>query len=152
MTTPVARDIRNATQLLELFEEMCGWDPYADEPDLAGWKKKAIEAGKINRKVATKPDTYSWANLAETVRYCRRNRLEVKAPMGLFFHVDEAILAKRRADKARAASEKDMTYERALEIERSRPDGAAWVAKFTRAAGPARKELLAEWTATRQLS
>lgn len=129
-----------ATDVVIACENVLGWNAMITPLH----KARAIEAGKINKKLATEPDI-TLDDLMLAVEFCRRKRQPVTSPVALFWRVEDA---KEMANEVVEISDLSTAVQTALawEMLADVPD-EDWIGRLTRAHGPVRAELLAEWTA-----
>jgi hypothetical protein len=135
--------IRTNVDLCRHVENTLG---FVLDPSKPPWKARQIEAGKLKRKRATDPELYSVENLLLTVEYLRQRRQEVKSPAAVCWFVQEAL---ERALKEPTVDELASLIQAAIDQEQSRPGGAEWIGRLTRARGDARAEVYREWEAAR---
>lgn len=142
---------RTATDVVVMVENQLGWDPnvlVTQERPL--WRVRAVEAGKLNAAMKRQPRTVTLENLGRAVDYCRRHKIEVKSPYGVVYHIKDALAEVVQPPRASNA-EVEAGMEAAIRREQQRGDAesAEWVARLTRAVGPAREDLLNEWRVSR---
>lgn len=124
----------NSIEYCELVERRLGW-----EAKPANYTAYVREAGKVNRKIATNPSLYTWANLQSAVELLARER-QTRSPLGAMAHVDRALdLALDEEYDNELLIREATTYEAG----RGDPDG--WIGRFARATGPYRSRALVEW-------
>jgi hypothetical protein len=137
-------------------------DEYAAKP-VPEWKRRTAEAGKIKR--AGEKEGITVIQLARTVDYCFTYRCNITSPMGLLWWVDVARAEQERRFPAQEraargpADELTAAWAEAIHTEVVRLsdspsmddlEARAWLTRFERTAGHMRREVLAEWEATRR--
>ena len=132
--------VKNATEFVELVGNRLGWTAPGVKPY---WKERAIEAGKLNRKIATNPRLFTWENLEATVDVLARERREVKSPAAVCWHVERAL------QRARQEPLVDAEIEGAIGREISVGDPEGWAVRLSRSFGSGRAEVLKQWRAER---
>lgn len=139
--------IKNATEFVKMVENTLGWAPPLESTKPL-WQVRSIEAGKVNRKIATNPNLYTWHNLELAVEYLRRRRQPVKSPVGVLFKVEAAL---GEANAPAPISNLGDEINRAIEVELShaREGHEEWVGRLIRADGSARRDVLDTWRAER---
>lgn len=134
------KTIKTSTALVRHIENALGWLPPADDtrPD---WKIRSIEAGKINRVIKKNKSLYTFDNLLLAVEYCRRKKIEVKAPVGVCYFVEQALAA------AQVGAPTNVQADIARALEEARAAGEDdWVRRLWRAQGASAKaEALEGW-------
>jgi hypothetical protein len=135
--------VKNATELVILCENMLGWTPPDDKPL---FKARSIEAGKLNKKIATNPKLYSLANLELALQMSFEEREPITSPVALCWRVERAL---KKAAPVEIKTDWEQETQRALEWEMAAPvtsEREYWVQRLTRVHGTdARKDLLNEW-------
>lgn len=135
--------VKNATELIILCENLLGWDPPDDKPL---WKSRAIEAGKLNKKIKTDPKLYSWHNLELALNMSFEEREPITSPVALCWRVERAL---RKAEETQQYTDPELETQKALDWEMGRSpseERTYWVGRFTRVhGGVARRDLLNEW-------
>lgn len=139
---------RKATAFIIFVENTLGWIPPVTEKTPL-WKARAVEAGKLNKKIKTNPRLYTWENLALAVEYCRRKKQEVRSPTALCWTVERALReAYQPADSTPVQAQVDAAI--AWEQTNQLDDADTWIGRLTRAGGDGRKDVLNEWRQERQ--
>lgn len=133
---------RTATDVVVACENVLG---YALDTSKQGLRQaRQVQAGILKKAMARNPDiTFDDLELALAWSYAKRQ--PVRTPAGLLYRVKEAKeLAGAPPPVVSAVS---ATVEAALswELAQSVPDHG-WIGKLTRAHGPAREDLLRDWT------
>ena len=106
------------------------------------YRGRAIEAGKIKKKLKTTPGV-TLDDLLLAIEYCRRRREPVKSPVALFWRVDDA---RQLANEAKSTSDVSTDVGSAMTWELEQQEVSEyWVGRLTRAHGPHRESVLAEW-------
>lgn len=143
--TPVPR---NATELLELVENRCGWDPFESTKGgtVPVWKVKAVEAGKLNR-VMGREKHVTLESLTLALDYAVEHKRTLTSPYGLVTMVRDAVKWDKAAVQPEVVSDLEADIEAAIQQEQQRgdADSAAWLGRFMRAVGPARHLAYQEW-------
>lgn len=137
-------EVRTSTDLVLAVENTLGWLPPVRKGKPA-WRVRQVEAGKLNKARKRDPERLTIENLLLALEHCRRNRIEVKSPMALIYHVDEAVEAGR--DERALSDDLEQLLADAVALERAaRVEGwERWVGRFTRAQGEGRREVFREW-------
>lgn len=125
----------NAVDFCKLVETSLGWEA----PDAPLWKRYLVEAGKVNKKVATNPALYTWDNLILAVELLRRER-KARSPLGVFSHVERALDLALDAEH-----DVEEQIRRVVTLEVSLGDPSGWAGRFSRATGHYRRLALDEW-------
>lgn len=138
-------NVKNATEFIIKCENLLGWCPPDDKPL---WKARAIEAGKLNKKIKTDPKLYTWHNLELALSMSVAEREPITSPVALCWRVERAL---RKAEETASYTDPEFECQRAVEWElgqESSDERIYWVGRFTRVhGGTARRELLNEWKA-----
>ena len=139
---------RNATGLVELCENLLGWDPYelTKNGTVPVWKVKAIEAGKINAAMKRSPKRVTLENLTIALDYCRREKIDILTPFGLVAMLKPALEAHQQPE---VVTDLESQIEAAIAQEQESGDPDGWAARFIRAIGPARIATYEEWRQAR---
>jgi hypothetical protein len=138
--------IRNATGFVIAVENNLGWAA-EETPETPLWKVRAAMAGRLNKKIKTDPELYSWENLSLTLAYCRRNKIAVKSPLGVLLYIDKALAERPKVERARPLQ--DLVNDAiAREVGIGDEDSAVWIARFSRASGPGLVALYRDWVAS----
>lgn len=132
-------------ELFDLIHQSFGIGDYdADLPNVTPWHKvRVTEIAKI--KAIRKKRNYSIAEMTMLVRYVHRRGYRITRTWDLLQYWYEA----RRDQVASARPAVEVEIDRALEIERARPDGQEWVDRFLLAQGSGREVALQRWRAER---
>jgi hypothetical protein len=133
--------IKNATEFCQLVENRLGWVP-ADNTVVSHRRRYMREAGKVNRRIKTDPDLFTWDNLELAVELLFRERL-ARSPLGVMAHVPRAVAMRRETEGDLEQNIRDAV---AYEVGRGDPQG--WETRFARATGIFRAQALAEWKAS----
>ena len=139
--------VKNATELLQLIENTLGWTPNVTETT-PRWRAVANMAGRINKKVKTNPQLYTWENLELAVNFLWKARQAVYSPMLVFSVVEQAV-AEKHHEPPRPLG---VQVEDALRLEYEIDDAQShlWISRLSRAFGTYRADVLAEWRAARR--
>ena len=139
---------KNDAELFDLIHTYFGvgdWDADLDGSVRPWHKVRMAEIAKL--KAIRKKRRFTLPDFTMLVEFCHRQRLPVRTTFALLEHWPDAV----RDRAANARSQLDVEVERALEIERHRPDGAEWVERFLRAQGGGRVALLQRWREERDV-
>lgn len=139
-----------AKTFVEWVENTLGWAPPITEKT-PRWKAIAVEAGKVNKKIATNPNLYTWEHLALTVEWLRRRKEVIKTPASVLWRVEDAL--RDSATVVRPVQPVDIAVAVAAAIEREQagraPGWQGWVSRLTRAQGAGRQDTYDEWKKAR---
>lgn len=133
----------NATEFCEHVENTLGWEPPELKPGQPGWKRYMGEAAKLNRKIKTRPDLYTWDNLLLTVEWLRRQR-KAAGPTGVCWFVVEALKEAPAPDPLSDRLTGEVFDALTEAMVAGEPD---WVETLARATGSARHQVLIDWRA-----
>lgn len=128
--------VNSPTSFCTYVEAELGWDnPNA----FKGYQSYMTEAAKVKRKIATRPDLYTWKNLQLAVQLLKREH-QTRTPVGVFAHVE-------RAQESATADDipVEVDVQRAIAAEQLRGDPDGWIGRFMRAAPAFQTQLLMEW-------
>ena len=136
-----------STKIVELIENTLGWAAPIGEPL---WKVRSREAGKLNRKIATRPSFYTERNILLAIEYCRREHITIETPVGVLGFVEAAV---REANKPEVERPLDQAIAEAIawEQDNEQQGFGHWVTRLRRANGAARRDVLTEWKQARGL-
>lgn len=139
-----------AKAFVEYVENMLGWAPPVTVKT-PRWKAIAVEAGKVNKKIATNPTLYTWENLALTVEWLRQRREQIKTPTSILWRVEDALRDSATPVTPKVRVDIAVAIEQAIatEQERRAPGWQGWVSRLTRAQGAGRQDTYDEWKAAR---
>lgn len=137
----------NATEFCEHVENTLGWEPTVKDGD-PKWKRYMVEAAKLNRKVKSDKDLYTWDNLLLTVEWLRRKR-KATTPTGVCWHVEKALKEAAVPDPLNDHLTALVFSAITEAMVAGEPD---WVEKLARATGSARTEALTDWKTFKTLS
>lgn len=137
MVTPV--QINTATAFCKHVEAKLGWVP--SDAGLPTYRRYQAEAAKVLRKQQEDPQLYTWPNLTKAVDWLAKEKRQ-RSPVGVFAYVRTALEA---SAKPETPLEEEIRAAMRLEAAKGDPDN--WVERMSRAIGPHRAELLAEWWA-----
>lgn len=130
---------RTLTDFVEHVENTLGWvPPVTDKRPL--WRCRQVEVVKLGRKIKERPKLYAMDNLLLAVEYCRRNKIELKSPVGVCFLVERALKETHVDEVSDLDAAVDLAISEAWTA--SRDD---WVRRLSRAVGPARADVVREW-------
>jgi hypothetical protein len=139
-------DITNATGFVVAVENTLGWAA-VETPDMPLWKIRQIAAMRINKKIKTDPQLYTWENLARALDYCRRHKIAVKSPTSVLLYVEKALEEIPKPSRARPLQEMvNAAINRELGI--GDAESGPGVARFSRASGPGLVTLYRDWVAS----
>lgn len=125
-----------ALQFCHLVENRLGWSPHPKAAPLKVFRSTALV---VTEKIETNPTLYTWHNLLLAVELLASER-ETRSPMGVFAHVERALLLSR-VD----GTDTDAKIQHAIKVERHRGDPDGWIVRFARASGRWRTEAYEEW-------
>lgn len=131
----------NAIEFCNLVENKLGWEAPPGHNRL----RFVAEAGKVNSKIATNPELYTWRNLVLAVELLVREKL-TRTPVGVFAYVERAVEMGRELEGDLETQIREICR---IEEELGDPDG--WVGRFSRAHASYRALAVEEWKASRQL-
>lgn len=133
--------VRSVMALVRMCETRLGWFPDGDNL----LKARRIEASKLKRAMATDPARLTLFNLQLALELCASRREEIRSPYMLIYRVDDAL--KLANAETTAVGEHYQLIDEAIAVEMGRTDQERdyWIGRLTRAAGPARIEVLQEW-------
>lgn len=128
--------VNSPTSFCQLVETELGWD---NPQWFKGKRAYMVEAAKVKRMIAARPDLYTWGNLKLAVQLLKREQ-QTRTPVGVFAHVVRAL-------EAAAAPEVsiEVDVQRAIAVEQLRGDPDGWIGRFMRAAPAFQAQLLMEW-------
>ena len=132
-------DIKRATELVQTVENTLGWAPH-------GVRHRKLVVAEVVGKIAERPGVYTWENLAITVEFLRRKRIQVGSPMYLFRRLEEAVEAAYLPPPVSTLAqlvEAAVLHEQATQ----REDWQHWVGRLTRATGAGRLVAHDAWVA-----
>lgn len=128
-------------QLFDVLAELFGigdWDPDLD--DMAYFRMRTTEIAKI--KAIRRKRNYSITEFAALARYVHSRGHRIARTWDLLEYWPEF----RRSQAANARLQSEAEFERALEIERARPDGQGWAERLLMSyPGPGRDAVMREW-------
>lgn len=130
--------MRTATEFVTAVENTLGWEPPESQPR---WKAVQVEAAKVNRKIATNPALFTWANLQLALELLRRERKEVKSPAAVLWHVERALA---QAAVEEQTDDLDEQVQKAV-TEAMEAGAYEWVERLVRSRGDGRSEALRAW-------
>lgn len=130
----------NATEFCRIVENTLGWVPTGNEND-PPYKRYMAEAGKLNRKIKTNPELYTFENLVLTVTWLRRRR-HVSTPTGVCWFVKDALKEAPEPDALNTNVTRRIFEAITEAMVAGEPD---WVERLARASGSARDDVLGEW-------
>lgn len=133
-------------QLYDYIHALFGVGDWMDADGRPWHKARMVEIAKI--KAIRKKRRFSIADLVMLADHCYRRRRPIRQTFDLLQWWPDAV----RERTANARSQVDIEIERALEIERARPDGGEWVDRFLLAQGGGRQIVLNRWKQERQES
>lgn len=142
--------IKNSKEFVELVENTLGWAPPPDKitDKTPLWKHRMIMAGRVKKKIAEDPRLYTWHNLELTVEYCRRKKIAIQSPLGVFWKVKAAVDTANVTDTGQLEAQINEAIE--WELEHQQPEHSEWVGRLVRADGSARADVLALWQRERR--
>ena len=133
--------IRTATEIVLLCENRLGY--VTDVGHIGLRRARMIEAGKIKRKLTKHPGV-TFDDLALAVEYAWRKRIALRSPLGLFRMLEDAA---EMANETPQPSVTSTSVQEALDWEMAQFElDSEWIGKLTRAHGPYRVDVLAQWT------
>ena len=140
-----------AKTFVEYVEGALGWAPPVTDKT-PRWKAIAVEAGKVNKKVATNPALFTWENLALTVEWLRRRKEVIKTPTAIFWRVEDALRDSATPVRPERPADIATAVQQAVDTEQAKraPGWQGWVSRLTRAQGAGRQDTYNEWRAARQ--
>lgn len=130
--------------LFDLLHRYFGIGDYEWMLDEDPWHKVRMrEVAKI--KAIRRKRNLRVEDVALLADYCRRHRKRIGKAFDLLEWWPYAVRERTANERFRT----DPELERALEIERARPDGTEWVDRLLRARGPGLRVALDRWTKER---
>lgn len=146
MTPPLNIDVARWTpyELWTWGQKQLGYGDWDETKDVPYQKWAGLEAHKL-AKVMTKRNVSNW-QFAVAVLWCKRHHKRIENAVWVLKHVADAWAEHQSLVRTDVAQ----LIEQAIQVEsaRNRADTADWVARLTRARGPYRLEVLAEWRAS----
>lgn len=108
------------------------------------YRARAIEAGKINKKLKADPSV-TLEDFALALEYCHRKREPVTSPVALYWRIKDA---RAMANEVVELSDLSAAVQTALDWEMERDpslERTEWIGRLTRAHGDHRAVVLSEW-------
>lgn len=135
--------LKNVTDFVVLVENRLGWMPVVDDKTPLH-KARGVEVAKLKRKIAEKPELFTWKNLLLAVEYCSRKQIRVASPAAVCWKVEKAlkeIVPEQQMSPVAERIQKAIAWEQQHQL----VGWENWVGMLTRAGGVLRDELLIEW-------
>jgi len=132
------------TDIIIGCENYLGWKP-ASFPKVKMWQARMAEVGRLQTAIDATPHGASIEHLALALEYSWRRRLPIKHPAALLGRIDDALAL---AYTPPTPSAIDVEVMAAVGWEQLTDDDQSlrWIHRLTRAVGPARVEVLIEWS------
>lgn len=131
-------------ELYDLIHRLFGVGDWYENDATPWFKIRMTEIAKV--KSIRKKRRLSISDVAMLADHCHRKRRRIRTTFDLLQYWPEAV--RERSANERSQIERDI--ERALEIERQRPDGQEWVDRLLLAQGGGRQVLLNRWKTERE--
>lgn len=139
----------NDAEVFDLCRRLLGVGNWDEDLDREPWHKARMrEISKI--KAMRTKRRMSPEDIALVVKYCASQRIPISKAYDLLEYWPQAVRWRTANERLQAGAEQRSRRERALEVERRRPDGGEWVGRLLRAhEGQGLEALLTEWTRER---
>lgn len=116
--------------------------------DLPIWRARGVATMVLKKKIATKPEYYTWDNLMLAVAYLRKQQMTVQHPVAVCWWVEAALEVAATPTPPRPLGE---LIDSALAVEQMQRlfGWQYWVGRLVRSMGNARQDTYDEWYAER---
>ena len=132
----------NAMEFVIDVENSLGWSgPDSSKP----YKARIAEAGKVKRKIASRPSYFSDENIALALAYCQRNKLSVRSPVGVLNFIQQALRDAPVAQINEQILEERISAAIGWEREHGGAQADDWIRRLVRAEGAARQQVYDQW-------